>query len=134
MTRYYEVIGAAPVVLDGRSVAPGVITTAELDAALEAFLLRLGALRIVDPATESELILPARHRPALGPASLAFSGGRRCGSDPEDGVVGRDRFELLDRRAEVDGEPGRADAAAEVVDELFAAGAADLADLAGSGR
>ncbi|HOG30060.1 MAG TPA: hypothetical protein PLN93_10480 [Vicinamibacterales bacterium] len=64
MTRYYEVIGAAPVVLDGRSVAPGVITTAELDAALEAFLLRLGALRIVDPATESELILPARHRPA----------------------------------------------------------------------
>ena len=44
------------------------------------------------------------------------------------------RVEREFSRAEVDGEPGRADAAAEVVDELFAAGAADLADLAGSGR
>ena len=44
------------------------------------------------------------------------------------------RVERTFSRAEVDGELGRADAAAEVVDELFAAGAADLADLAGSGR
>ena len=44
------------------------------------------------------------------------------------------RVERTFSRAEVDGELGRADAAGEVVDELFAAGAADLADLAGSGR
>lgn len=63
MTKYYEVIGSAPVVLDGRSVAPGVTTTAEIEPDLEAFLLRLGAIRIVDPRTEVGAILPKDPRP-----------------------------------------------------------------------
>jgi hypothetical protein len=66
---YYEVIGSAPVVLDGRSVLPGVITTAELDPPLEAFLVRLGAIRSVDPHVEPGMILPISRRAAQAAAA-----------------------------------------------------------------
>lgn len=63
MRRYYEVIGSAPVVFEELSVQPGVTTMAELEPAREAFLLRLGAIRIVDPHTEISAILPKDPRP-----------------------------------------------------------------------
>lgn len=49
MTKHYQHVGAAPIVVNGREYAPGMELREEIEPKLEEFFLVIGALRILPP-------------------------------------------------------------------------------------
>jgi hypothetical protein len=54
----YTVVGAAPVVIDGRGVRPGETVTADLTPEQEAFFFTIGALAVVTDTPAAPLVIP----------------------------------------------------------------------------